>query len=204
MKKIFLIITVIVLSIMVCACEKKEDVVDSSEEVTFSGDDLAVFSTQSMGKLIANLYMNEADIPYGDEEVGNALNSFNIGLADVNGEKNINYLYFYGNEIPVQTVKGIYTTGIDFLDEELCSDEADVIKNYGLNTDEEEIYFKTSENSDSSFIAVYFNVDKDGNVVRVKQPKGTDISKFDAIDANAYIYFEVKNNKVVGIIMRHK
>lgn len=209
MKKLFLIISIIVLSIMLVSCEDKSqndenNSEDNSEEITFSPDDFAVFSSKGIGKLIAYLYMPEEDLPYDDEDVGDMISSFNIGFQELDGKKKINYIYFNGNPFPVQTAKKIYTTGIDFFDEELCSNEEDVIESYGLNADEEEIYKALSENSDSKFISIFFKIDNEGNVERVKYPKGTDISDFNSLDANVYIYFEIKDGKVAGIIMGRK
>ncbi len=207
-KKVFIVISV-VFCIALCACDKSgntdktqntDNAENTSQRVTFSADDLALFSTQGIGELLVNLYMDQDQIPYDTQE--DLLNSFSIKFQEANGKNKVKYIYFRGNPIPVQTVKGISTTGLDYLNYELCSDEEDVIKNYDLDDKSEEIYTNlSSDDSKSKFIALYFSVDNDGNVVRNKYPKGMDISDFNALDSNAYIYFEIKDAKVIGIIM---
>lgn len=209
MKKVFLAL-IFILTFSLCACDKKEasevDIEQEKKTVTYSGDDLALFYNTENNILVntINLYMNKNDIDFENSVINNIMNSCTVGYREIDGESYINYIYFNGNPEPVFTAKDIKTTGIDFLDEEKCSDENDILSAYEINPEEEEVYFKPSENTSSKMLALYFKVDKDGNVERIKYPKGTDISDFEALEANAYLYYEINNSKVIGLVLKSK
>lgn len=209
MKKIILAMLIFILAFSLCACQNKngdnkEEAKENTEnaQVTYSGDDLSLYYMSADNNLTnaINLYMRESDINYDDDNVADIMNSCNVGFGESNGERYINYIYLYGSGIPVFTAKGIHTTGLNYLDEEKCSSEEETLAAYGINTEEEEVYFKPSDSSDSKMLAIHFKVDKDGNVNRVKYSKGKDISDFSQLeDSNAYLYLEINNSKVVGV-----
>lgn len=217
MKKLF-ILGVAVLSLSLSACngvpvEDGNTNVESAEstEVTFSQQDFCLYSEPDetgANALVAWLGMTE-DKQQGElyEEYYPAFGG-ESGIQSAEGTDSqgntvsvVNFLNFIGGtDKCVETVKGIRTYGFEHRDEDIISTAKDVIANYGLDPQKENIYSDYTDD-DNCTISMYFSIDKDKNVTRVISPLDKDISDIADVEAEYFIRFPIVNGYVCGVQM---
>lgn len=101
----------------------------------------------------------------------------------------------------VETQKGIRTSGLYNLEENSTAEE--VIKAYNLDSENENIYIG-NPSGDNYTIAIYFNIDENNNVTRIKVPKDADNSSVDTINADYFIKFAITQNHVSSLQLYRK
>lgn len=194
LKKTILFLLLIALNLSACSMPGKE--------IEYTGSDLALYN--AAGQIITNLYAEESEIDYNDPIITQYLTEMQIDFEEINDKANISYISYIGGLNPVITGRGIKVYGSGSSDTSKAGTAEDIIKEYGINTKKEEVYYNGSNDSEIYVIALYFNVSNDGIIERVKSPKGSDISNFESMDANAYIYYTIQTDNVIGVTLCHK
>ena len=108
----------------------------------------------------------------------------------------IRYISYTGSRDAVVNVKGITTTGLDTDDNDKCSSADDVIKAYGIDTENEE-YIENEETLTGSYtIRLNFSESSDGSIERIVTPAGDDLG---SSNGKYSIRFVIRNDHVHGI-----
>ncbi len=199
MKKFIFLIAAILLFTGCAADSLKTDnnqVADNSPEEKFTEGDFTIYGEN--GVPFVNLAMDKETAEKRLESFKDDVGTFDIKYGehiitypdkDAEKEELINYISYLGPRVAVYTSKGIYTTGI-YGDNDKCSTDADVIKAYGIDI-ENESYITHKTDDKNYFINLYYNNDE-----RVIMAKDTDLS---SVEAQKLIRFTIKDGVVRNI-----
>lgn len=190
-------------------------VADSSEESEFTRDDFVLFCRGSQEKEaviwlgMTKEYVEEYTQKYPEYYQGfndieyETENEIEDNKKTENTIDYISLISYIGSSEYIETSKGIRTSGLDNVSSTPNSTADEVIKAYGLNPENENIYIGNS-NEDNYTIAIYFNIDENNNVTRITVPRDTDNSSLEAVNADFFIKFMITQNEVSGLQMYRK
>lgn len=182
----------------------------TSAEVEFSQQDFCLYSeSDENGDSTIIAWLGMSDEYESEESFINYYKGFDNGNgiryiegADSSGKplRLVDYLNYTGAGRAVMTTKGIVTYGYEYRKDDYVSSADDVIANYGLDPENENIYINYVDD-ENCVIALYFNIDDDKNVTRIKSSLDTDISDISSLNADYSLKFIIMNGKVCGIQM---
>lgn len=182
----------------------------TKNNINYSISDLAIYTTDENFqpvKFVSMLGADISEIEYTDATAKYVADfvetdTLHVKEGDIENpgktiEKDIiRYFNYTGSREAVINPKGIHTTGI-VNEEDKCSDVKDVIKEYGIDT-ENEAYIEGEIHTDGSYtIRLNFNDGEEkGSLTRIVSPTDTNIS---LVDARYILKFFIQNDKVHGI-----
>lgn len=168
-----------------CAADSPKEADNAAPEALapeekFTDGDFTMYGEN--GVPFVSLAANKEDVEKRLESFKNEVGSFDVKYKehiitypdkDAEKEELVNYIGYFGPRVPVFTSKGISTTGL-YGDAELCSSDADVIKAYGIDA-ENESYITNKTDDKNYFINIYYNGEE-----RLTFPKDADIQMAEA------------------------
>ncbi len=179
--------------------------------ITYGTTDFALYTTDDdlqPSKFLCMLGVDPSTISYTDDNakyMSQFLETDTMTVREGDKEnpgetletEQIRYVAYTGSRDAVINVKGITTTGLDTDDNDKCSSVDDVIKAYGIDTENEE-YIENEETSTGSYtIRLNFSAAKDdGSVERIVTPAGGDLG---SSNGKYSIRFVIRNDHVHGI-----
>ena len=179
--------------------------------ITYGTTDFALYTTDDdlqPSKFLCMLGIDPSTIEYTDDNakyMSQFLETDTMTVREGDKEnpgetletEQIRYVAYTGSRDAVINVKGITTTGLDIDDNDKCSSVDDVIKAYGIDTENEE-YIENEETSTGSYtIRLNFSAAKDdGSVERIVTPAGGGLG---SSNGKYSIRFVIRNDHVHGI-----
>ncbi len=226
MKKIFYILMTLC---FLCGCSPvniQNDGESNTEETTkavdtqlgeeqseFTKDDFILYAETQNGRMpviwLGMIRDNAAENEslYRDYFQGMDAISYNTQNVYENGEPTgetvdyIGLISYSGSREYLETRKGIRTCGFYETAAKPNSTADEVISAYELDKANESFYIGDNS-SDNYAIVLYFAVDENGNVSRIKSAVDRDVSKIEKVkNADYFIKFLITENQVTGIQM---
>ncbi len=204
LKRIFIVLAVIGLFSGCAAEEQPTDVTD--EEIAFTRDDLCLYSEREEGVAYPVVWIGMDKNEYDPQnEYIKCFGENDIKWREaVTSEKTptqcIKFINYSGGiRKGMETVKGIYSTGMYFNEEHPSSAGEDVIKAYGLDPEKETIYSDKADEKNYT-ITLYFAKDEDNKLIRLVSTEDDPINTADE-EVRFILRFLVTDGHVSNIQM---